>query len=213
MERPAGPHRGRRRHRRGDPHLLFVPVPRQPLLAQVLRTRRRGQPLLLQPLRRQGTRRLHVYRQRFLGYVPFAVPADQHPAPDDAGTLHERPAGGTGAVRLAAIVVGARRDGRHDRQPRHFAADRRMGQRHPHVRPPEGAGSLRQGGDEQRPVGRCQRPRGMEGVLAAGIRLLPRVDGLDGTDARIRLRRFLRLPAGAHDRQQVLRGDLLTRDV
>lgn len=42
----------------------------------------------------------------FMGYVPFAVPADQHPAPDDAGTLHERPAGGTGAVRLAAIVVG-----------------------------------------------------------------------------------------------------------
>ena len=137
VERPAGPHRSRRRHRRGDPHLLFVPVPRQPLLAQVLRTRRRGQSLLLQPLRRQGTRRLHVYRQRFLGYVPFAVPADQHPAPDDAGTLHERPAGGTGAVRLAAIVVGARRDGRHDRQPRHFAADRRMGQRHPHVRPPK----------------------------------------------------------------------------
>ena len=50
VERPAGPRRRRGRLGGGDPHLLLVPVPRQPLLAQVLRARRRGQPLLLQPL-------------------------------------------------------------------------------------------------------------------------------------------------------------------
>lgn len=60
---------------------------------------------------------------------------------------------------------------------------------HPHVRPPKGAGSLRQGGDEQRPVGRSQRPRGMEGVLAAGYVSYPESMGSTGTDARIRLRR------------------------
>ena len=213
VERPAGPHRRGGRHGRGDPHLLLVPVPRQPLLAQVLRARRRGQPLLLQSLRRQGARRVHVHRQRLLGHVPLAVPADEHPAPHHAGPLHAGAAGRAGAVRLAPLVVRSGRDGRHARQPLDFAADGRLGQGHPHVRPGQGPRSLRPRGDEQGPVGRRQRPRRMEGVLATGLRPLSRVDGFDGPDARIRLRRLLRLATGPHDRQQVLRGDLRPRHV
>ena len=183
------------------------------LFAQVLRARRRGQPLLLQPLRRQGARRVHVHRQRLLGHVPLAVPADEHPAPHHAGPLHAGAAGRAGAVRLAPLVVRSGRDGRHARQPLDFAADGRLGQGHPHVRPGQGPRSLCPRSDEQGPVGRRQRPRRMEGVLATGLRPLSRVDGFDGPDARIRLRRLLRLAAGPHDRQQVLRGDLRPRHV
>lgn len=84
---------------------------------------------------------------------------------------------------------------------------------HPHVRPPEGAGSLRQGGDEQRPVGRCQRPRGWKEYWQLGYVSYPESMGSTAQTLEYAYDDFCGYQLARMTRQQVLRGDLLARDV